>query len=124
MISGLCLAAQFADHYFANPYVVATYARAQRRIVKRARSVRLNVECSCNGTTATGCWAETLSHHAEHVLTGADVERSIRIEPTGSSRFGIVLCLEPTDSQLGVLPLRIHDGPCKSFSEQSQIGEI
>ena len=67
---------------------------------------------------------EILSHHAEHVLTGADVERSVRIEPTGSSRFGILLCLEATDSQLGVLPLRIHDGPCKSFSEQSQIAEI
>ena len=63
MISSLCFAAQFADHYFANPDVVATYSCAQCRIVKRARSVCLNTECSCNRMTAAGCWAETLSHH-------------------------------------------------------------
>ena len=74
--------------------------------------------------TAAGCWAETLSHHAEHVLTRADVERSVRVEQTGSSRFGIMLRLEATDCQLGVLPLRIHNRPSKSFSEHSQIAEI
>ena len=111
MISSLCFAAQFADRYFANPDVVATYSRAECRIVKRALSICLNVECSYNRPIAAGRWAETLSHHAEHVLTGADVERSVRIDLTGSSRSAIVLCLEATDSQLRVLPLRIHDGP-------------